>query len=170
MSDITYTLDSINSSWTATDNATLVFVRQGHRVLLIRKKRGLGAGKINGPGGKLDPGETAEQCAVREVREELCITVFEPVCCGRLRFQFTDGYSIDVQVFIAEQFDGTPEETEEAIPLWFDIDAIPYDDMWADDRVWLPRVLAGDSVDGRFLFTEDTLIDHQVAFTRGLLA
>ena len=61
--------------------ATLMFIidEPRGRVLLIRKKRGLGAGKINGPGGKLDPGETPEQCAVRETQEELHVTALEPV-------------------------------------------------------------------------------------------
>ena len=69
------TVDQIDDSWVATDIATLVFVLRDNEVLLIRKKRGLGAGKINGPGGKLEAGETPRQCALREVREELCISV-----------------------------------------------------------------------------------------------
>jgi hypothetical protein len=53
-------------SWKAKDLATLLFVVQGGQVLLIRKKRGLGAGKINGPGGRLEPGESPEcSCARR---------------------------------------------------------------------------------------------------------
>ena len=52
---------------------TLVFDIDGPQVLLIRKKRGLGAGKINGPGGRLEAGETPEQCAIRETHEEVGI-------------------------------------------------------------------------------------------------
>ena len=62
------------TSWRAVDPATLVFVIKGDRILLIRKKRGLGAGKVNGPGGRLEAGETFGQCAVREVQEELGVT------------------------------------------------------------------------------------------------
>ena len=57
--------------WEPDEHATLCFVIRGGEILLIRKKRGLGAGKINGPGGRLEPGETALDCAVRETREEL---------------------------------------------------------------------------------------------------
>jgi len=57
------------SSWRAVDRATLTFVTEGSRLLLIRKKRGLGAGKINGPGGRLEQGETPLACAIREVEE-----------------------------------------------------------------------------------------------------
>jgi len=160
-----YSLVQIDSTWQAVHKATLIFVVQAGKVLLIRKKRGLGAGKINGPGGKLEPGETSQQCAHREIKEELCIDVAESTNYGRLRFQFIDGYSIDVQVFVAIDFNGAPSETEEAVPLWFDIADIPYDEMWADDRIWLPRVLAGERVDGCFLFDEDRLLDHKVSWS-----
>ncbi len=52
--------------WIPKERATLLFVVRDGQILLIHKKRGLGAGKINGPGGRLDPGETPEICAVRE--------------------------------------------------------------------------------------------------------
>ncbi len=81
--------------------ATLMFVVKDGRVLLIHKKRGLGAGKINGPGGKRDGQETLQACAHREIYEELRITVTESHYRGRLRFQFIDGYALDVSVFVA---------------------------------------------------------------------
>ena len=160
-----HTLSSIDDDWQAVHQATLLFVLQNGKVLLIRKKRGLGAGKINGPGGKLEPNETPQQCAHRELQEELCVSVSHSENRGRLRFQFTDNYSIDVQVFVANTFVGTPAETEEAVPLWFDVDKIPYEEMWEDDRIWLPRVLAGERVDGRFIFDGDSMGEHEVLFS-----
>ena len=142
-----------------------MFVVEGNQVLLIRKKRGLGAGKINGPGGKLDENETPQQCAIREVSEELCIDVAEPVKKGELRFQFLDGYSIHVHVFKASQYSGQPAETDEAIPLWYPQGKIPFGEMWADDIVWLPPVLGGATVDGRFLFDNDALLEYEVVFS-----
>ena len=44
--------------WRPDHIGTLTFLHQHGRVLLMRKKRGHGAGKINGPGGKLESGET----------------------------------------------------------------------------------------------------------------
>ena len=55
--------------WRGHIHATLMFVVQGDSILLIEKKRGLGAGKINGPGGKIDPGETPEEAVMRETRD-----------------------------------------------------------------------------------------------------
>jgi len=160
-----YSLQMIDDSWRAVHKATLLFVVSGSRVLLIRKKRGLGAGKINGPGGKLDPGETLIECATREIHEELGVVVTECSPAGRLRFQFIDGYSIDVAPFIADRYEGIPVETEEAIPLWFKVSNIPYHEMWEDDRIWLPRVLAGEQVNGRFIFDGDRIVEQDVSFT-----
>ena len=70
--------------------ATLLFVVRSGRVLLIRKKRGLGAGKINGPGGRIEAGESALEGAVREVFEELRITVLDADLRGELHFDFAD--------------------------------------------------------------------------------
>ena len=158
-------LEAINDEWQPVHTATLLFIVQGEDVLLIRKKRGLGAGKINGPGGKIDPGETAEQCVVREVQEELKITALDPRPCGEVKFQFTDGYSVHVFVFLATEFEGTPTETDEAAPLWFNRIDIPYREMWADDVIWLPKVLDGKTVTGRFVFHKDTMLAHEVHFS-----
>ncbi len=155
-----YRAEHINADWVATDEATLLFVVDSGRVLLIRKKRGLGAGKINGPGGKRDGQETLQACAHREIYEELCITVTESHYRGRLRFQFIDGYALDVSVFVATDYQGQPTETEEAVPLWFALDDIPFDEMWEDDRLWLPGVIKGASVDGRFVFDGDKLLNY----------
>lgn len=145
--------------WTPVDRATLLFVVREERILLIRKKRGLGAGKINGPGGRLEPGESPRDGAIREVQEELCVVPTEIDPRGELRFQFVDGYSIHVHVFAAANCHGEARETAEAVPLWTDLDAIPYDEMWADDRHWLPLMLRREPFAGRFLFDGDRMLD-----------
>jgi len=150
------------ATWSPTDRATLLFVIQGDRILLIRKKRGLGAGKINGPGGRLDPGETAAEAAVRELEEELRIRTADPIWCGEHSFQFTDGYALHVEVFKTDRYEGEPSETDEAIPLWFDTSAIPYDEMWEDDRHWFPHLLAGRPFVGRYIFDGDRMLDIQL--------
>lgn len=145
--------------WQPQDIATLTFVFDGSQVLLIEKKRGLGAGKVNAPGGRLEPGESITECAIREVREEVGIDIesVEPV--GQLCFQFVDGYSLHVSVFRAFQFTGEAFETEEANPFWVDIEQIPYHRMWSDDVYWLPKVLGGTPFFGRFIFDGDEMLD-----------
>ncbi len=145
-------------SFTPQERAVITFLRRDGEVLLIHKKRGLGAGKINGPGGRIEPGETAAQAAVRETREEVGIDVRLPVEHATLHFVFRHGYSLTVYVFVSERFAGAAEETDEAVPFWVPLDAIPYGRMWADDEHWLPVVLAGKYVEGRFVFDGDAMV------------
>ena len=117
------------------------------RVLLIRKKRGMGAGKWNAPGGKVEPGESAVQAAVRETREETGLTPTSPRYAGLLEFRFAEGSSSWdnlCRVFHAGSFEGAlcPEH-DECAPEWVRLDSIPYEGMWEDDRSWLPSLLGG---------------------------
>lgn len=148
--------------WKAVDRATLVFVLRGPDVLLIRKLRGLGAGKINGPGGRIEQGETTRDCARREVEEELRVTPIDLQARGELRFQFVDGHSIHAFVFVASGCLGEPMSTSEAIPIWTPQSEIPYDQMWADDRLWFPLLLDGKCFRGRFTFDGDRMLAHEL--------
>ncbi|MBV9127376.1 MAG: 8-oxo-dGTP diphosphatase [Verrucomicrobia bacterium] len=125
--------------------ATLLYVHDIERdqLLLIRKKRGIGAGKINGPGGKAHPGETALEAAVRETQEETGVTPLAPVERGELTFLIADGYALHCHVFLTHSWQGEIHETAEAIPFWAPAQDLPFAEMWDDDRLWLPLLLAG---------------------------
>lgn len=150
------------SRWEPTERATLCFIVRGGEILLILKKRGLGAGKVNGPGGRLEPGETPLACAIRETQEELGVTPLDPEWRGDLHFQFVDGYALHCAVFTAPDCAGTAIETDEAVPLWTPLDAIPFDQMWADDVHWLPGVLAGKNFRGYFDFDGEAMLSRRV--------
>ena len=149
-------------AWTPTESANLCFVIREGRILLIRKKRGLGAGKINGPGGRLEKGETPEQSAVRETQEELGVTPLSLEAVGELFFHFVDGYKLHVVVFAAAGCQGEPHETDEAVPLWTDIADIPYPEMWQDDPYWLPLLIGRRRFRGYFTFDGDRMLDRKV--------
>jgi len=146
--------------------ATLVFVLREKEVLLIHKKRGLGAGKINGPGGKIEAGETPLQAAIREAEEELKITPLDLKEMGVLHFQFVDGLAIHCVVFTAGGFSGVPEETDEAIPEWFNLEEIPYQRMWEDDRYWLPGMLEGKKFAAYFDFDDELMLSKRIDWLR----
>lgn len=150
------------NSWKAKVPATLVFVIQDGKILLIDKKTGLGKGKVNGPGGKVEPGESPEACAARECHEELGITVSDLEYCGQHRFQFVDGLSIHVWVYKTSEYEGIPTESIEARPLWVSLDEIPYDQMWEDDGIWLPMLLRGERFQGRWIFDDDKMLDYEL--------
>ena len=147
MSAVNLHVDEIDwTNWQPTEYANLCFIMRDGQVLLIRKKRGLGAGKINGPGGRLDKGETALEAAIRETREEIGVTPVGLDQVGELFFQFVDGYKLHVTVFAADDCSGELIETDEAMPMWTEISRIPYDEMWQDDRHWLPLAIAKEEI------------------------
>ena len=150
------------TTWTPQQRATLLFVVRDGTLLLIHKKRGLGAGKINGPGGRIEPGETPQEAAVRETQEELLVVPRDIGKSGELFFQFVDGLSLHVHVFRAGGCEGVPQETDEAVPLWVPTDAIPYERMWQDHPHWIPLMLNGAPFRGYFLFDRDRLLDWRV--------
>jgi 8-oxo-dGTP diphosphatase len=155
------------STWQGEMLATILFIIKDGQVLLIEKKRGLGAGKINGPGGKIDPGETALAAAIRETEEELCITPAAPRKLGELRFSMSDCPDILCHVYRSDDFTGTPTETDEAVPVWTPLDQIPYHRMWEDDQYWLPLLIDERAFLGCFVFDGDRLLWSEV--TTGLL-
>ena len=148
--------------WQPRVRATLLFIVREEKILLIHKKRGFGAGKINGPGGKVDPGETPLESALRETFEELGIKPMGTQASGELHFQFRDGFSLHCTVFLAHDFEGEPQETDEALPFWISLDAIPYDKMWADDRHWLPLLIRGAHFTGYFEFEGEQLLSREI--------
>ncbi|MFC6357318.1 8-oxo-dGTP diphosphatase [Luethyella okanaganae] len=130
-----------------------------HQVLLGRKKVGFGAGYYVGLGGKLEPGETAIEAAVREVEEESGVVVMaedlEPRGLLTYLFPHRESWSQESSVFVGETWRGEPVESDELDPEWFDLDALPLSEMWDDARFWLPEVLAGGSIRRTFTFGAD---------------
>lgn len=129
-------------------------------VLLGRKKDGLGSGKVVGPGGKVEAGETHLQAIVREISEEVGLDV-EPDALrrvGRVEYEFPShrSWSQNSTIFVLRDWTGPePTESEELAPAWYDVDALPLGEMWDDARLWLPAALAGESISGRFRFGDD---------------
>ncbi|EIW55573.1 uncharacterized protein TRAVEDRAFT_151978 [Trametes versicolor FP-101664 SS1] len=148
------------------------------KVLLGLKKRGFGVGLWNGFGGKVDPGETAAQAAVRELEEEAGITA--PLQqCGTLFFvENTMDAAFNISVFCAHEYSGTITESDEMRPEWFsiqeallprtnpltmvdhgdnakDLPPIPLEKMWADDEFWMPAMFGRRHFVGRADFGVD---------------
>jgi len=148
-----FILEAIVSAKGMKKQLTLCMVLENGRILLAMKKRGFGAGKWNGVGGKLEAGETVEEAAKREAWEEIGVTITDMEKFGVIDFTFQEGSDpMEVHIFKVNQFDGTPVETEEMKPEWFDVDKIPFADMWPDDEYWVPLLLQGKKFKGRFLF------------------
>lgn len=142
---------------------TLVLVLQPQRILLGMKKRGFGAGRWNGFGGKVQEGETIEDGAKRELQEESGLTVDALHKVGRIVFEFVgDPELMDVHIFHTDSIQGTPVESDEMRPQWFHLDQIPFGDMWPDDSYWFPLLLQKKKFQGYFkLQGHDTILDYR---------
>jgi 8-oxo-dGTP pyrophosphatase MutT (NUDIX family) len=167
------------------------------RILLGLKHRGFGIGMYNSFGGKLDPNETMDQCAARELEEETGIAVPSPsllnkVACHHFTFEDSDTkmvvhvYRINVSCATTASDSSSKYYTldpsvirgcEEITPQWFDDwYHVPLYNMFADDSVWLTKVLTSSAddrlhIDGYFHFEpggqDVNTIRHYFMDTRG---
>ncbi|MCR4280591.1 MAG: 8-oxo-dGTP diphosphatase [Candidatus Komeilibacteria bacterium] len=141
---------------------TLCFLKENNKLLLGMKKRGFGAGRWNGFGGKLEDGESIVEAAKRETREECGLEVIDLDLRGRMEFNFiTTGERLEVFVFLITRFSGKLVETEEMKPCWFEQTNLPLDEMWPDDRFWLPLFLADKKFRAEFTFGDEERIVEQ---------
>eukprot|EP00931_Biecheleriopsis_adriatica_P100824 TRINITY_DN76064_c0_g1_i1.p1 TRINITY_DN76064_c0_g1~~TRINITY_DN76064_c0_g1_i1.p1 ORF type:complete len:583 (+),score=99.53 TRINITY_DN76064_c0_g1_i1:55-1803(+) len=156
---------------------TLIYPRRPAEklVLLGLKKRGFGAGKLNGFGGKLEKGETLEESAVRELAEECGLRTTPSALrwCGCLTYIYdTKPKGMEVNIFDLDHWEGEESETEEMKPSWFAHNEVPLASMWADDAWWLIQYLNEELSTpfvGRFRFKGHegadswVVLEHQVA-------
>ena len=149
----------------------MILVKKGEpdQVLLGMKKLKWGAGKINGFGGKAEKGESYLDATIREMYEESGIKVKkeDAIKMAETTFHFPShpDWSNCMHIYVAHEWEGDAMETEEMKPLWFNVDNIPFDSMWADDVHWLPKILGGKKVKAVFNFDpkdKDRIVDFKV--------
>ena len=142
--------------------ATLAVIVRNGRLLLGYKKRGFAVGVLNGPGGKVEDNESSVECVIRETKEEMGIQLKDPQLMGVVEFFSDSVRDWVVFVFSANDFDGSVVESDEVKPKWVDVDEIPYDEMWSDDRFWLPYILKGKRIHAVFYYENDKLVRHSI--------
>ena len=119
---------------------TIVFPRNQKGFLLGMKKRGFGEGWWNGFGGKLELGESYEDSAIRETKEESGIKIYNLNLIANIHFYTEDKLDVISKVYLAK-YSGKPIETAEMRPQTFARNNLPFDQMWPADRFWVPKVL-----------------------------
>ncbi len=138
---------------------SLLFIVDGEKVLLAKKKKKFGAGYWNGFGGGVEEGETIEQSACRETKEECGLDVhvedLRQVAHIMFRFEHKPEYDHDVHVFVTNTYAGHPTESDEMGPFeWHECAKLPLDHMWPSDPYWMPLVLTeGKTIEAECVFT-----------------
>lgn len=146
---------------------TLCILKQNDQILLAMKKRGLGEGRFNGIGGKIEKGETPEQAMIRETKEEIFVEPVKYEKVGLIEFDEFNNKGERVKglfhLYLVHEWKGTPKESEEMKPKWFLLDNIPYSQMFPDDKYWLPLVLDNRKVKAYFQYDREwNLLEKKV--------
>lgn len=154
--------------------ATLCYLRQPGQTLMLLRNRKPGdihAGKYNGLGGKLEPGETPEACVCREVHEECGLTLVEPSLRGLLTFpSFAAGRDWYVWVFVAHRFSGTQHDCPEGELRWVADHELLDLPLWEGDRIFLRWLAEGRFFSARMRYQDGRLIEHDQVLHPLLLA
>jgi 8-oxo-dGTP diphosphatase len=147
--------------------ATLCHIRRGRELLLKKATRGISVGKWNGPGGKIEPGESPEAGAAREVFEETGLTVKRLFHHGTILFFMDGGRRLDIRVhlFSTGDFAGRARSTEEGRVRWFPLNGLPWGAMWDDDRYWFPAMLSGGRFEAKFYYDSGNhrVVEYEMA-------
>ena len=148
--------------------ATLCYVRWEKQTLMlhrVKKANDMHKGKWNGLGGKLNPGETPEECAVREIYEESGLLVRNPQLKGFITFPaFSKNEDWYVFVFVAEDFEGELIDSPEGDLRWVDNSDLPRLNLWEGDAIFLSWLERRGIFSGKFIYTDGRLVSHEVAF------
>ena len=148
--------------------ATLCYVqRPGQTLMLHRVKRAndYHEGKWNGLGGKFEPGESPEECVVREVYEESGLVCAQPALRGQITFPNFDGESDwYVWLFLASRWTGQLRDSEEGRLAWIDNDRLLDLNLWPGDRMFIPWMFEDRFFSAKFLYADGDFLGYDVTF------
>ena len=147
--------------------ATLCYLKHEGQTLMIhrtKRKDDIHAGKWNGLGGKFEPGESPEQCVIREIREESGLAIVDPKLCGLLVFTGFKGNDWYVFVFTAGQFSGEMRENEEGYLKWIPEAEMESLALWPSDPIFLAWIREGKFFSAKFSYEGDEMKGYEAAF------
>ena len=148
--------------------ATLCYLKMDGKTLMIhriKKENDMHQGKWNGLGGKLNPGESPEDCVIREVHEESGLNISDPLLKGFLTFpRFANEEDWYAFVFVARKIEGQLIESEEGVLKWIDDEQLLNLDLWEGDLIFLPWLERPGIFSGKFIYRDGKLVEHSVIF------
>lgn len=148
--------------------ATLCYVKHNGKTLMvhrIKKANDVHEGKWNGLGGKFEPGESPEDCVIREVFEESGLRINHPHLCGFLSFpKFTQNEDWYAFVFTAREFVGQLIDSQEGVLAWIDDDQLLSLPLWEGDLTFLPWLDGELFFSAKFVYVDGRLVEHDVTF------
>ena len=146
--------------------ATLCYIRRSAKTLMVhrvKKENDIHEGKWNGLGGKLEPGESPEECAIREILEESGLRATRLHLKGVLTFPLfahnEDWYAF---VFVVDGFEGELIDSPEGNLEWIDDDRLLGLNLWEGDRLFLPLLDQRGLFSGKIVYQDGRLVSHEM--------
>ena len=127
-------------------NTTLVHLEKDGKYLMlhrVKKEQDENRDKWVGIGGKFEPGESPEDCAIREVFEETGLTMHTWAYRGIVTFVSDEWGTEYMHLFHSEDFSGTLKDCDEGVLEWVDKKALLRLPIWEGDKIFL-RLLDTD--------------------------
>ncbi len=123
-------------------------------------------GKWNAPGGKVEPGESPEECVLREVYEETGLHLKSPRMRGVLTFPAFDGQEDwYVFVFTGREFQGQLKNScHEGDLFWLNDSELKHIPLWEGDRIFMEWLEGNRFFSGKFVYDSDGFKSHEVIF------
>ena len=148
--------------------ATLCYINNGHKTLMlhrVKKKNDIHEGKWNGLGGKLESGESPEECVIREVYEESGLIIKNPTLRGIMTFpKFDDINDWLVFLYTASDFSGNLIESNEGVLKWINNNKILDLNIWEGDKIYLEWLNQDKFFSSKFIYKKRCLKDYSVIF------
>ena len=147
---------------------TLCYITDGEKTLMlhrVKKENDMHEGKWNGLGGKLEEGESPEECVIREVYEESGLKIKSPKLKGIITFPKFD--EIDdwlVFVYTANDFKGNTIDSDEGVLEWIGNSKLLDLNLWEGDKVYMKWLDKDELFSAKFIYRKRKLVDYDVVF------
>ncbi|MCP4632174.1 MAG: 8-oxo-dGTP diphosphatase [candidate division Zixibacteria bacterium] len=147
---------------------TLCYIRDGNRTLMIhrvKKENDMHEGKWNGLGGKIIPGETPEECVIREIKEESGLDIVDPELKGVITFpKFDDIDDWMVFIFVVNRFSGELIDSEEGNLKWIENEKLFDLNLWEGDKIFMKWLDDKPLFSAKFIYNKGILRDYSVIY------
>ena len=147
---------------------TLCYIKKNNKTLMlhrVKKENDMHKNKWNGLGGKLIPGESPEECVIREIKEESGLNIKTPSLKGIITFpKFDNIEDWLVFVFTANQFSGDLIDSDEGNLKWIDDSDLLNLNMWEGDRIFIPWLSKNKLFSAKFYYSNNNYVKHEVIF------
>jgi len=147
--------------------ATLCYIKHNDQTLMLhrnKKPNDMHEGKWNGLGGKFEPGESPEECIIREVREESGLKIQHPKLHGLLMFPEFKGDDWYVFVFTVREFAGELIDSPEGKLDWIPDEKLTSLNLWESDQIFFPWLEGERFFSAKFIYTDNQMQSYEVNF------